>query len=176
MAIEIFSDGRAASAVVIAQHNAVIDEIARLKDTVHYDVSSERRGSYDAPTSAPWEVTAPNATNLATAITLAADIKLIAGYHLRDALAHADPTPLAFTAPDPTDEASLVAWCTELKTDYNGHLEDTDAHQKTDVTNAISASTPTNTAECVTLLNEAKADLNAHILDAPIAKKIKTVG
>lgn len=174
MAIEVMGNDVSLK-VLIAQHNAAVDEIARLKDTVHYDVSARRGGAADNPRAVPYEVTAPDATNLATAITLALNIKQQAGYHWRNAFAHVDGSVLTFTAPDPTNEGTLVTWCIELKAKYNGHLEDTDQHQKTDVTNAIAASTPTNTAECVTLLNEAKADLNAHILDAPLAAKINSI-
>lgn len=172
MAIESVND-RALLKLLVTVHNASVDESAIAQNTVHYDISSRRVGPSDNPSSTPWEVEAANASNLATALTLAADVKLILGYHFRDALAHAEETIPTWTAPDPTDEATLVTWCAELKVKYNGHLENTDAHQKTDITNAIAATTPANLAECITLLNEAKTDLNAHILDAPLTPKIK---
>jgi len=167
MAVQCVIGGDVLIKLLLREHNNAVQAIAELESRVHADRSSESAGARDLPSSTALEVTAPNATNLATAITLALDLKRVAFAHFRDDLAHKEAGEFDLGVVDPTNEASLVAWCTAYKVEHNGHLEDTDKHLIADVTNAIAASTPTDLAECITLLNEAKTDLNAHILDAP---------
>lgn len=151
---------------LVASLNATRAALALAATRPHTDVTSNgTTGSYDAPTAgAAATVTAANASDLATSLVLANEIKLRYAGHGVDALAHkaADGTNL-ITSPNATDLATAITLANEIKTDYEAHRVSTTFHHVADSTNAIAATNASDQSSLNTLLNELKSDFNAHI-------------
>lgn len=127
-------------------------------------------------------VTAANATDLASCITLTNNLIVVYRAHIEDpayieggALSHkvADPAPALVIA---TDLASCITALNAIKADYNAHRASTTYHYNADSTNAVTSSDATDQSSANTLANEIKTDLNAHIASAPAAPSIRMVG
>lgn len=126
-------------------------------------------------------VTASNASDAATLLTLTNNIITVYRAHLEDpafieggALSHkvADTAPSLTIA---TDTASCITALNAIKADYNTHRTSTTYHYNADSTNAVTSSDATDQASAITLANEIKTDLNAHIASAPSGSSIRMV-
>lgn len=125
----------------------------------------------DAVSSA---ITAANASDLATSLTLAEQIRGVYNTHLDSDAAHKikDPKP-ALTAA--TTLATAITLANAIKADYNTHRASTTYHYNADATNVITSADATDQASAITLANEIKTDLNAHIASAPTGYSIRMV-
>jgi hypothetical protein len=112
-------------------------------------------------------ITAANASDLATSLTLVNQIKSVYGTHVADAVAHevADSTNV-IAAPEATSLATAITLANELKADYNTHRASTTFHVNADSTNAVASANATDQTSLNTLLNEMKTDINAHLAGA----------
>ena len=117
----------------------------------------------DATASA---IAASNASDLATSLTLAEQIRGVYEAHLDDDAAHKlkDPKPALVKA---STLATAITLANAIKADYNTHIASTTYHYNADGTNAVSSSDATDQASLNTLLNELKTDLNAHLASGP---------
>lgn len=111
-------------------------------------------------------ITAANASDLATSLTLAEQIRGVYNTHLDSDAAHKikDPKP-ALTAA--TTLATAITLANAIKSDYNTHRASTTYHYNEDATNVITSADATDQSSLNTLLNELKTDLNAHIASGP---------
>lgn len=111
-------------------------------------------------------VQSANASDLATSLTLANELKALYEFHLADDLAHkvADPAPALTIA---TDLATAQTLANAIKSDYNTHRASTTYHYTADSTNTITSADATDQSSLNTLLNELKTDLGAHFIGAP---------
>lgn len=118
---------------------------------------------YDAVSSA---ITAANASDLATSLTLAEQIRGVYNAHLDSDAAHKikDPKPTLTAA---TTLATAITLANAIKSDYNTHRASTTYHANADATNVITSPDATDQSSLNTLLNELKTDLNAHIASGP---------
>jgi hypothetical protein len=119
------------------------------------------------------DITATAASNLVTALTLAANIKT--QWNLHDTSSAAAPAlapggklhvgtgvavhPITLTA---SDVASLVAFCAEAQTVYAAHLADAVMHTPVDTLWRLSTLTVVDLATAITCLNELKYKANRH--------------
>ena len=111
-------------------------------------------------------ITAANASDLATSLTLAEQIRGVYSAHLDDDAAHklADPKPTLVAA---TTLATAITLANAIKSDYNTHRASTTYHYNADATNAVSSADATDQSSLNTLLNEIKTDINAHMASGP---------
>lgn len=173
MAIKIRKAQLASEPAIVAAINALID--ANLSTQVHRDKTSTPAGDSLNPSSSVLQVTAANATNLATSITLANEIKGILSVHMADSSAHleADETNVNFDGYAlASSEATVIALANAMKVDHNAHCADTNVHVNADGTNTVSSSDATDQSSANTLLNELKGDLNAHIANAGLVQRL----
>lgn len=154
---------------MVSSFNAMRAGVAASDSKFHKGVTSTTSGDFTAKTSSPLLVTAANATNLATSITLVNNIKKVYNLHCADALSHkeADTANDVTTADAATTLAQVETLAIALKAAYNLHIADTTYHYTADTSNAVSSADPSNNqTDTDTLLNEMKGDLNAHIVGA----------
>jgi len=111
-------------------------------------------------------ITAANASDLATSLTLAEQIRGVYNTHLDSDAAHKikDPKPALSAA---TSLATAITLANAIKADYNTHRASTTYHYNADATNVVTSSDATDQSSLNTLLNEIKTDLNAHLASAP---------
>lgn len=163
-----------------AQYNLLLRHVAGGAGTglPHAGITSTQGSDIMNPSSSSRLVTSPNATNEATLVTLANDIKAIySTYHIADTGAHkAADAANAIAAADATNTATAITLLNEVKADYNTHRASTTYHYAADATNAVSSADATDEASAITLANEIKTDLNAHIIFAVAAQTIEEVG
>lgn len=126
-------------------------------------------------------VTAANASDLATLITLTNNLIVVYRAHLEDtsyveggALSHKvpDPAPALVIA---SDLATCITALNAIKSDYNTHRASTTYHYNADATNVTTSADATDLSSAQTLANEIKTDLNAHIASAPTGTSIRMV-
>ncbi len=150
---------------------------AGISTEVHYDKSGKTvSGDPRDPTQADLTVTAANASDLATLLTLSNDVYAVYTQHIADTHVHdvADTSnPIA--APLATDLTTAEALLNELKTDYNLHRSETGVHPNDDAGNAITSADATDQSSAETLANELKTDLNAHMADALTGQGVQLV-
>lgn len=159
-------DGEAAYASVAAINSLRRAITEELTTKSHADVTSTPSGNWQAPTSAALQVTAANASDLATLRTLCRDLWSVGRNHFTDAVAHkaADATNVWGDQPA-TDAplADLQTWLTARKTAVAAHFVQSGVHFTNDTTRTIASADATDLATSNTLANELKTDLNAHI-------------
>ena len=123
-------------------------------------------------------ITAANATNLATAILLANDTKLVYNNHDNDVgpIYHFLAGPLhQVTAPDvtavlPEDQLpELITLCLDLQTEYAAHIGDTGSVLLATMhygasNNTLDGTTPADLLTCIAFLNDLKAKYERHRL------------
>lgn len=156
----------------------IATEINRLRDAAvstnfHASATQYLSETTDPPTVTTVSVTAANASNLATSVTLVQQIKGVYNVHVRDASAHNTALSAVNSSPDvdpSSDAATQLAAASVIanavKTAYGTHLAAASVHFNNDATNTISAANATDQSSLNTLLNELKTDLNAHIAGA----------
>jgi hypothetical protein len=125
-----------------------------------------------AATSNP--VTSANASDLATSLTLANEIKGIYEDHVKDDAKH--KLPLAITTLVAASTlATGITLGNAIKTAYNIHRASTTYHYTADATNVVASADATDQSSLNTLLNEIKTDLNAHITSGPTGSLARLV-
>lgn len=161
---------------LIAQHNA--KQEASVSAFFHADTTQVTSASdYRNPTVTALAVTAANATDLATSLTLVNQEKLILNIHFQDPRAHNSAVTAVVATANATDLATANTLANALKTAYNtgGHINASNVHFNNDATNTIAAAAATDQTTLNTLLNELKTDVNAHIISAPLGAMIQIV-
>jgi hypothetical protein len=133
----------------------------------HASATGKVSGSFIDPTFAALAVSAANATNEATLVTLTVQLLAVYAEHIADDVGHkVQDTANVIAAAVPTNTATCVTALNELKADYNLHRASTTYHYNADATNAVASADANNEASAITLANEIKTDLNAHIIAA----------
>jgi len=121
-------------------------------------------------------VSAANASDLATSITLVNQIKSVYNKHVVDRAAHSTGTLSSqISTDDATNLATAQTLANAIKAAYNTHRTASSVHYNNDSTNAVSSADATDQTSLNTLLNEMKGDLNAHIASAPAGSFIRLV-
>lgn len=169
---------RKGSADVLA---AVVDQLNKLRElsvgsNFHVTKTSKPAPDTDPPTESALQVTAPNATDLATSLVLIADIAAVYNKHAVDALAHNTAVSPALSSPAATDLGTAQTLANEIKGDLNTHLAAANVHFNNDGTNSITSPDASSQGTLNTLLNEIKTDLNAHINGSLGGASIQLVG
>jgi hypothetical protein len=156
--------------VVYAAQKAIRDlRVNGIGSSVHVDKTTlVMTGDHLNPTPATLTVSAANASDLATLLTLCAQIRAVAIAHAKDANAHkvADSTFLAAIPAEPTDLATAITFLNAVKAAYGTHIASTTFHYTADATNTIVAANASDQATSQTLANELKTDVTAHIAAA----------
>lgn len=150
----------------------------------HADKTSTTSGSYMAPTTSALTVTAADASNLATGITLAEAVRTWMLVHLLDGGASTNGYGGAHKAADSTNyalitytaSAKLTSTSSQsdlntllnlLKAKANAHVSRAGVHFTNDGTNSVVAADATDLASSETLATALKAWCNAHGAFAP---------
>jgi hypothetical protein len=120
-------------------------------------------------------VTAANASDLATSLTLVNELIGVYTFHMADTLGHkVAGVALASTVPA-TTLATAITRANDIKSKYETHRASTTYHYTADSTNTISASNASDQSSLNTLLNELKTDINAHVVSGPAFASIRLV-
>lgn len=163
-----------------ARNHPALPQIADAINAIKVQIGAGSSFHLDAATGNDL-VTAANASDLATCITLTNNLITIYRQHLEDstyveggALAHKvpDPAPALVIA---SDLATCITALNAIKADYNTHRASTTYHYNADATNAVTSADATDQSSANTLANEIKTDLNAHMASAPSAPSIRMV-
>ncbi len=161
---------------LVAQHNA--KQEASVAAFFHADTSQTTNASdYRNPTVTALAVTAANATDLPTSLTLVNQVKAVLNVHFQDPRAHNTAVTAVVATANATDLATANTLANALKTAYNtgGHINASNVHFNNDATNTIAAAAATDQTTLDTLLNELKTDVTAHIASAPTGAMIYLV-
>lgn len=147
---------------------ALVDGLNKLRElsvgsNFHVTKTSTPQAAANPPVEVPLQVTAPNATNLATSLVLVNEIAAVYNAHAVDALAHDTAVSPVLSSPLATNLATAQTLANEIKGDYGTHLAAAGVHFNNDATNVIAAADASDQGTLNTLLNELKTDLNAHI-------------
>lgn len=162
---------------LVNAHNNTRRATATVASFFHADVTAKNvTGSRDAIAQTSVSVASADASDLATLLTLCAEIKVLYALHMADSLAHkvAD-TANTVAAAVPTSLATAHTFLNEIKADYNTHRASTTYHYNADSTNTISSADSTDQSSANTLANELKTDLIAHMISAPAGQSVKLV-
>lgn len=131
--------------------------VAAVSTNFHLQVGKDGDGATLA-------VTAADASDLATLLTLTNQLIGIGKAHLSDTGAHkvldATSWPAFGAAVDLTTAQTALNL---MKATYNTHIASTTYHYNADATNGIAAANASNQGTAETLANELKTDLTAHI-------------
>lgn len=158
---------------LVAAHNA--RQLAAVASFFHADVSQTVVGATLA-------VSAANASDLATSLTLANQVKGIYNTHVRDGVVPGNGAAgshktqgATVTTADATDLPTGIALANAIKTAYTAHIASSAMHYTVDAANPIAAANASDQATLNTLLNELKTDLNLHMASGPVGAMIKLV-
>jgi hypothetical protein len=135
---------------------------------VHADVTSKPTTQTDDFTAAstPDIAASANASNLATSVTLANEIKAIYNRHVADDLAHKVGTSPAIATADASvagTVTTVIALVNATKAAFNTHIASTTYHYAADGTNSVATADATDQTSANALANALKTALNAHI-------------
>lgn len=120
-------------------------------------------------------ITAANASDLATSLTLVNQILAVYQFHMADTLAHKVTGVALASYAEATTLATAITRANDIKAKYNVHRASTTYHYTADSTNVTAASDATDQSSLNTLLNELKTDINAHMASAPSAASLRLV-
>jgi hypothetical protein len=128
------------------------------------------------PSASTLAVTATNATDLPSSITLANQIRQVLNQHMADSVSHvsADGTNPVSTAVA-VDLTSVEALLNACKTAFNAHLTQSGVHVFNDGINTVSTSNATHLASSEALANALKTAINAHMGAAPTGESVAMV-
>lgn len=159
--------------LVEAHNQRMVDAVG---SSFHADTTSTTsRTDYTKPVRTDLQVTAANASDLATSIALVNDIYDVVQLHFADTLAHDSAVSAALDVPVATDLATAITRGNALKAAVNTHHSAANVHYNNDGTNWIAAADASDQSSLNTLLNEMKGDVNAHIVSAPAGAMINLV-
>lgn len=151
---------------LVTVHNNAMRTLAAGSSAVHADISAYPSGNAEAPAVTADTVTAADASDLATSITLLNQIKAVYNRHVADVCAHKAADTAVSTA-DATDLTTAEALANAIKSAHNAHCANTSACYGADSTNTVSTTNATNLATTEALATALKAGINAHILTGP---------
>ena len=152
---------------LVKAHN---DEQVALVSTTYFHLralTTTDETDYKNPSEATLAVTSADASDLATALTLVAELKLKINIHFADDVAHDSAVSAQVTTADATNLATAITLANALKAAYNTHRSAANVHFNNDGTNAVAAADASDQSSLETLLNEMKGDFNAHSANAP---------
>lgn len=130
--------------------------------------SSYHLDAYERP------VTAANATDLPTLLTLVNELRGSSLVQRADTLAHKVVDATTIAAPAATDLATAITLMNELKADFNVHAVSLTYHYTVDT--VIATADGTILADTITLANAFKTKINAHTASAPAGASLRLVG
>jgi hypothetical protein len=175
----------AAAAALNLQRKAIVDALTSYP---HYDATATTSGHFTLPVASALQVTAADASSLATLRTLARDIWFVATTHFADAIASSGANGGAHAAADDTattsfgsqtaEDASLSALQTALnayKAALNVHASQSGVHSHDDSALSISTTDASDQSTANALANAIKSALNTHISAALAGPSIKIV-
>ena len=118
-------------------------------------------------------VSAANAADLPTTLTLCTNIDGVLRLHLASTLVHkaADVTDVPANAV-PIDLPSTITYLNDVKTKLNTHLASTAYHFFADGTNTLTAANAADLPTSITLANQIKSFLNLHMSIAPAGQSV----
>lgn len=120
-------------------------------------------------------ITAADASDLATSLTLCNQILSVYRFHMADTLAHKTTGVALASYTFVTTLAGAITAANDVKSKANTHRASTTFHYSADSTNNITSTNASDLSSLITLLNEIKGDLNAHMASGPAAKSIRVV-
>lgn len=121
-------------------------------------------------------ITAADATDLPTSLTLVNQMRALSLFARADTLAHKAADTATITAPAATTLATAITLANELKADHNTHCGSTSWHYNADSSNTVATTDASTTqGQLDTLLNALKAAINLHMADAPAAHSLRLV-
>lgn len=144
----------------------------------HRDTTSVvSTGSFTDPVATTLSVTAANASDLATSLTLLIQIDAAFRTMIADDNAHKvkDTIVPANAQTTIVDLASAQTAANDIKAKFNTHIASTTFHYTADATNTIAAANASDQTTLNTLLNAMKTAINAHIAGAPASNGIVLV-
>ena len=157
-----------AFALVAANNQRMVDGISTF---FHLDrtaaVPTASTLDYRNPSTARLAVTLAAATNAATQLTLANELRRVINVHFADLVAHDTTSSAQVTIAVATDSATAITLANNLKSIYNTHLSASGRHFTNDSTNTIAAVDATDATTLQVLVNELRTDLTAHMASAP---------
>lgn len=169
-------EGPVAFALALA-HNKLLAGTVVVGSSFHADITSTTSGDLlFTAASASLQITASNAADLPTAITLANQIATILQIHWKDGISTNAYSAGAHKIPDTTnstafitavDLATSITLANAIKAQTNAHFTQAGVHFTNDGTNTIATANATVLADLITLLNAEKTAINAHIIAAP---------
>lgn len=177
MAISIRKGSGSVARALVAAYNALRGQIATTATKFHADITaSGTSGAWEDLSQTNYTVTAADASDLVTSITLVNSLKLIFNVHFADAVAHkaADDTN-KITSADATDLASVETLVNDVKAKYNAHLSQAGVHYNNDGTNSVATVNATDQATANALANALKAAFNLHLVSAPSGASLSLV-
>src|SRR5574343_805647 len=138
-------NNEAAYHAMVAAYNA-LHKATVATGSVHQDISGVPSGDYRVPSSSNLQVSAPNATDLASAVTLVNALRGAMGAHFGDTNAHAvahnytnGSSTIAFNVSGVTSSvapatnlATAYTLLTFLSGAYGAHIGNTTYHQRAD--------------------------------------------
>jgi hypothetical protein len=157
--------------------NALRADATLLGARFHADITAgATTGDFTVPATSSLTVSAANATDLPTSITLANQIKAFFNIQIADALAHktADATN-KIVAANAVDLATTQTLANAIKAAFNAHLTQATVHYTNDATNTNATAAATDLPTSIALLNALKGNINAHIVSAPAGYSVNLV-
>lgn len=130
---------------------------------------------YTTPSVTRVTVTHAAATDAATRITLANQIKSVLDRHFVDDIAHDSAVSAVITIADSTDAATAITLANDLKAKLNVHLTASNVHFTNDSTNTVTNADATDAATLEVLVNEIRGDAIAHLASAPAGTYLNLV-
>lgn len=141
--------------------------VAAVGSNFHAAAAQSVSFDYDPPKVAALQVTAANATDLPSSLTLGNQIIGFYIEHFADTVAHkiADVTSLPAQGAC-VDLASSITAMTLIKATHATHIASTTVNYTADSTNTLLTTTPSDQGTLNTFLNAAKTAINAHTAGA----------
>jgi hypothetical protein len=135
-----------------------------------YHVDKGAVGTGVANGSGSTTITAANASDLPTLVTLTRQIVAKTAQHAASTVAHkvVDET-FVTTVASVVDLASAIVALNAIKALINTHIASTTYHYNADSTNGIAATDATTQGTAQTLANEIKTDFTAHVTSGNVA-------
>lgn len=182
--IKVNKDVDSICRALVKQYNRLHEDTVADDGYVHSDQTGvDTSNGYTDPDSEVLSVTAANASNLATSVTLTNNLRGVMLEHFRDDVSHrlADDTSVglldgysdAVILDDVEDQLNTMHHV------FNGHLSRSvssiKVHLNDDAVNVVTTAAATDQSTANALGNALKSAVNAHILLGPAVGKIKLI-
>ena len=159
-------------ATAIRNTDPVLKSVCDAHNSLKVQVGAGAKFHLDASERA---VTAANASDLATSLTLVNQILDVYQFHMADTLAHKVAGVALASYAKATSLATAITRANDIKSKFNTHRASTTYHYNADG-GTVAAADATDQSSLNTLLNEIKGDLNTHLADGPSAPSLRLVG